>query len=147
MPYMSRPQSEHSAQFKEIGCISKSQRISTLDECKYDTLKLHIELKHEGIIRFKCEFMNCSYTSQSASELRRHSIMHAPKDNLHICSLCEKEFGSASVLKAHMKIHSGEKPHMCTECSFSSTHAGSVKTHKNVHTGEFVHTKEKSIVI
>ena len=39
-------------------------------------LKRHIETKHEGIIRFKCHVMNCSFGSSTKKDLHRHSRTH-----------------------------------------------------------------------
>ena len=39
-------------------------------------LKRHIETKHEGILRFKCHVMNCTFGSSRSRELLRHARTH-----------------------------------------------------------------------
>ena len=40
------------------------------------TLKRHIEIKHEGIIRFRCQIMNCSFGTNEQKKLNEHSRRH-----------------------------------------------------------------------
>ena len=58
----------------------KGVRPCTEEGCKYiDTnggLKQHIETKHEGIVRYKCHVMNCSFGSPRSKDLRRHMKTH-----------------------------------------------------------------------
>ena len=55
-------------------------------------LKQHIETKHEGVVRFKCHVMNCSFGSSRSKDLRRHARTH------------EKESSKLSV-KSKGKFH------------------------------------------
>ena len=60
---------------------SRKPRLCTEEGCTYTTdlngeLKRHIETKHEGIVRFKCHVMNCSFGSSAKKDLRRHSRTH-----------------------------------------------------------------------
>ena len=40
------------------------------------TLKWHIETKHEGVVRYKCHVMNCSFGSSCRKGLRRRVKTH-----------------------------------------------------------------------
>ena len=46
-------------------------------------LKEHMERKHEGIVRFKCHVMNCTFGSSQHKDLRRHAKTHE-KESLKI---------------------------------------------------------------
>ena len=55
--------------------------------------------KHEGIVRFKCEFMNCKFTTNVRKSLRGHALTHKAVK----CSYCEKKWNGFKELKEHMK--------------------------------------------
>ena len=58
-------------------------------------LKKHMERKHEGIVRFKCHVMNCTFGSSQHKDLRRHAKTHE-KESLKI-ELNDKTHGKESL--------------------------------------------------
>lgn len=52
------------------------------------------------------------------------------------CALCGRGFPHASNLKAHLRIHSGERPFCCSVCGRGFTKLSNLKAHRRVHTGE-----------
>lgn len=77
----------------------------------------------------------CSKVFNQQAHLRAHERVHTG-ERPYACDLCESRFTQATHLRSHRRIHTGEKPHSCPKCDKRFSRAYHVTLHLATHTGE-----------
>ncbi|XP_063437331.1 zinc finger protein 808-like isoform X2 [Mytilus trossulus] len=83
----------------------------------------------------KFKCLICGKELANSSILKRHIRIHTGV-RPYECSLCHKRFTQSNDLTAHMRSHTGSRPFKCEVCGKGFTQRQNVKKHMLTHTGE-----------
>ncbi|XP_034250093.1 oocyte zinc finger protein XlCOF22-like isoform X2 [Thrips palmi] len=65
-----------------------------------------------------------------------HENVRKESSGIQVCNECGRSFTNKTDLKAHMQVHTGEKPFVCKECGQRFAYKSNLTKHYSVHTRE-----------
>lgn len=84
---------------------------------------------HTGEKPYKCD--HCEQCFSQVPELRRHLISHTGE--MYLCPVCGKALRDPHTLRAHERLHTGERPYKCEQCGKGYTMATKLRRHLKSH--------------
>ncbi|MCG5130385.1 C2H2-type zinc finger protein, partial [Enterobacter mori] len=118
----------------------KEKRVYTCSVCKKNFrsenfLTTHISNTHD---------LNAKYSSPPSAvqknsthtgvDQQQNTPATLSKQNVYLCTICNKAFSHKGNLTQHIRIHSGEKPYACPICNARSASHSNMMAHIKIHT-------------
>ncbi|CAH2064471.1 unnamed protein product, partial [Iphiclides podalirius] len=115
--------------------VRESDKRFICDECgsKFSTkrcLEEHIDWVHLKKVKHECS--KCSKGFKNNSALKKHmNYVHEKKrpPRNKICDHCGRGFTTLTILRSHVRTHTGERPLLCSHCPATFAHPDALYTH------------------
>ncbi|KAL0809978.1 hypothetical protein ABMA28_010822 [Loxostege sticticalis] len=96
-------------------------------------LNRHMNRIHLNIKPFQCDRCDKAYVNGWSLTEHKRLVHEGYKRPMKFpCKLCDKVFDRNSILKSHIRTHTGERPYQCSECPASFSQASIRATHKKL---------------
>ncbi|CAH1792486.1 unnamed protein product [Owenia fusiformis] len=130
------PQQKHSVTTRDMAEKRKDPKRLVCNFCKEifigkEVLEAHYKKKHTGIGK-PFECKECGMSFKYMSVLRVHMRKHTGEKPFS-CTLCDKTFCQKAYLDAHLKRHNGDKLYLCDECNKTFITQAHLKRHLVTH--------------
>jgi len=89
-------------------------------------------------VKFEVEALEILIKSTRATiQKKEKAFRRSDREELHVCSKCERTFSQKSALSSHERVHNGEKPYACSfnGCSKSFSQLTNLRNHTRKHIG------------
>ncbi|XP_063963196.1 zinc finger protein 236-like [Lytechinus pictus] len=129
-------------------CHDKEDREFKCEECGKGFVALYLLKNHKATVHSNdhqslCDLCGASFKYKGSLQ-QHYNTVHSNVYNFG-CEVCGKKFQRATLLNAHMKIHSSDasaKPFKCEQCDKCFRNRYKLKVHSNWHNNIRSHTCE-----
>ena len=81
-----------------------------------------------------CKYMYCLIVPIKPK--KKQKVEKTKNKIIHKCPHCDYSSDRKSIMKVHIRVHTGERPFKCDQCEYSSIERTSLTRHKRTHTGQ-----------